>query len=163
VVEAPPGLDGSPDDHQLGPALRGDAADFLTEAAGPRADDLAPDVDPVRARDRGRRAQALPQAQELPVEVRVERQLALEDRRRDENDPGAAIGGQPAGEIEGVLRLLPIEQRHHDAAVGDRARPAREAPSAAMEAAYVRNLHLMRWYGTEARITCGSTSSRRLT
>ena len=35
--------------------------------------------DTVRARDRGRRLEPLLQAHELPVEVRVERQLALED------------------------------------------------------------------------------------
>ena len=63
---------------------------------------------------------------ELPVEVRIDRQLALEDGGRDEHDSGAPICGEPAGEIERVLRLLPVEQRHDDAAVGDRARPARE-------------------------------------
>jgi hypothetical protein len=32
-----------------------------------------------------------------------------------------------------------------------------------VEHVYVRKLHLMRWYGTEARITFGSTSSSRFT
>ena len=37
----------------------------------------------------------------------VERQLPLDHERRDEDDPGTAVGSEPAGEIERVLRLLP--------------------------------------------------------
>ena len=74
--------------------------------------------------------------------MRIERQLAVDDERSDEDDPGSAIGREPAGEVQRMLGLLSVEQRHHDAAIGP---------------------HLMRWYGTEARITFGSTSSSRFT
>ena len=100
---------------------------------------------------------------ERPVHVRVQRQLALDHERRNEDDAGASVGGETAGEIERVLGLLPVEQRHDDAPVGDRARPAREASGAMVEEAYVGDLHRSSWYGTEARITCGSTSSSRFT
>ena len=37
--------------------------------------------------------------------MRVQRQLALDDERRNEDDLGTAVGGEPAGEIErGMLR-----------------------------------------------------------
>ena len=75
----------------------------------------------------------------------VQRQLALDDERPDEDDAGAAVGGEAAGEVERVLGLLLVEQRHDDAAIGDRARPAREAPRAAVERPDVRELHRMSW------------------
>jgi hypothetical protein len=79
------------------------------------------------------------------VHVRVERELLLDDERRDEDDPGAAVGREPAGEVERVLGLLLVEQRHDDAAVGDRAGPAREAPRAAGQHSDVGELHRNRW------------------
>jgi hypothetical protein len=163
TVEAAPRLDRRANDHQLCAAFGRDARDFRAEAPGPRPDDLRPDRDTVRGGDCGRRLDSLLQAHELPVEVRVDRQLALEDGGRDEHDPGAPVCSEAAGKIDRVLRLLPVEQRHHDAAVGDRARPARESARAAMERSDVGHPHLMSWYGTEARITFGSTSSSRFT
>jgi hypothetical protein len=162
-VEAAPRLDRRTDDYELGAALGCDARDLLAEAAGPRANDLSLDCDPVGGRDGGSQLEPLLQAHELPVEVRVERELTLENGRRDEHDSSAPVCGETAGEVDRVLRLLPVEERHHDAAVGDRARPARESARAAAERSQVGQLHLMSWYGTEARITFGSTSSRRFT
>jgi hypothetical protein len=162
-VESAPRLDRRADDDELGPALGRNARDLLAEVSGPRADDLSAHADAVRARDRSRRLEPLLQIHELPVEVRVDRQLALEYGRRHEDDPGASIGREPTGEVDGVLRLLPVEQGHDDRAIRDRARPAREAPGTAAEEMDVRKLHRIRWYGTEARITWGSTSSRRFT
>ena len=162
-MEAAPRLDGCAYHDELRAALRGDACNLLAEAAGPCANDLLPDVDAVRAGDRGRELQAFLEVPELPVEMRVQRQLALEDGGRDEDDPSTPVGREPAGEVDRVLRLLPVEQRHDDRAVGDRARPAREAPNAAAQQSEIRQPHRISWYGTEARITCGSTSSRRFT
>jgi hypothetical protein len=140
-VEASSRLDGRTDDHELRAALRGDACDVLAEAPRPRADDLLPYADAVRACHSGRGLEPLLQAGEPAVHVCVEGQLALDDERSDEDDPGAAIGREPAGEIERVFRLLPVEQGHDDAPVGDRARPAREAPRPAPQQADVRELH----------------------
>ena len=162
-VEAAPRLDRCPHDYELGAALRRDAGDVLPQAPRARADNLAPHSDAVRARHRFRGPESLLEARQLSVEVRVQRQLTLDHERRDENDARAAVGRQPAREIERVLGLLAVEQRYDDAAVGDRARPPRETPRTAMKEPDVGQLHRSSWYGTEARITCGSTSSSRFT
>ena len=127
-MEAAPRLDRRTDDHELGATLGRDAGDLLAEAAGAGADDLPLDRDPVGSRDGGGRLEPRLQAHELPIEVRVDRELTLEDGRRDEHDSGAPLCGETAGEVDGVLRLVLVEERHHDAAVRDRARPARKAP-----------------------------------
>jgi hypothetical protein len=144
-VEASPRLDRSADDDELGAALGGDARDLLTEAPGARTDDLLPHSDPVRAGNRGRTFEPSFQARERAVHVGIERQLAIDHQRRDKDDARAAIGREPAGEIERVLRLVLVEQRHDDAPVGDRAAPTREAPCAEMERPEVGQLHLMSW------------------
>ena len=56
------------------------------------------------------------------VEARVERQLAVDDEWRDEHYASAPVGGKAAREVERVLRLLPLEQRHDDRPVADRPR-----------------------------------------
>ena len=140
-METAPGLDRRADDDELRPALGRNARDLLAEAPGPCADDLSPHRDAVGARHRLGAPEPLLQTRELPVEVGVDRQLELEDGRRDENDPGAAIGREAAGQIERVLGLLLVEQRHDDAPVGDRARPAREVPRAKVERPDVGQLH----------------------
>lgn len=162
-MKAAPRLDRRTHDDELRTALRGDTCDVLAEASRPHSDHLAPHVDAVRGGHRGRRLEPLLQAAELSVEVRVQGQLPLEDGRSDQNDPGTAIGGEPAGQIERVLRLLRVQQRHDDAPVGDRARPAREMPRPAPQQPDVGQPHRMSGYGTEARITCGSTSRSRFT
>jgi hypothetical protein len=85
------------------------------------------------------------QCSELGIEVRVERQLLRDDERCDEDDLGAAIAGEPAGEIERVLGLLSAEQRDDDAAVADRGGPARESPRAAPDRPDVGALHYKTW------------------
>ena len=162
-MEPSPRLDRRADDDELRAAFRGDARNVLAEAPRPRANDLPPYSDAVGGRHGSRRLEPLLQGREPALEVRVQRQLALDDERRDEDDLGTAVGGEPAGEIERVLRLLLLEQRHDDAAVGDRARPTREAPRSASEHLDIGALHRSSWYGTEARITFGSTSSSRFT
>ena len=49
-MEAAARLDGRSDDDELRPMLRRDACHVLAEAAGPRANDLPPHADAVRAR-----------------------------------------------------------------------------------------------------------------
>jgi hypothetical protein len=144
-VEAAPRLDRRADDDELGPALGRDPRDLVAEAPRPRADDLAPHRHAVGARHRGRELEPFLQAHELPVEVRVQRQLALEDGRCHEHEARPTVGGEPAREVERVLGLLPVEQRHDDRAIRDRARPACEAARAAVKSAWVRKLHRMSW------------------
>ena len=143
--------------------LGGDPCDLLPETPRPRPYEHATHGHAVRRRDRGRRLEPFPQLGELPVHVGVQRQLSLDHERADEQHARAAIGGEAARKVERMFRLLPVEQRHDDAAVGDRTGPAREAPRALMEEMDVRELHRSSWYGTEARITFGSTSSSRFT
>ena len=140
-MEAAARLDRRSDDDELGPPLGRDARHLLPEQARTRADELAPDADSVRGGHVGGGVEAPAQGSKLGVEARLERQLALDDERRNEHNACAAIRGEPTGEVEGVLRLLPLEKRHDDAAVGDRARPAREAAGAAAERADVGASH----------------------
>jgi hypothetical protein len=144
-METAPGLDGCADDEELRAALGRDARHVLPEASRPRADDFSPHTDAVRGSYGGRALEPLLEGREPAIHVRVQRQLALDDERRDENDLGPAVSREAAGEIERVLRLVPVEHRHDDAPVGDRARPAREAPSPAVEQLDVRQLHRRRW------------------
>ena len=163
VVESTPRLDRRTDDHEFCPSLRDDARHFLSEAPRPGADDLPPHTDAVGSGHRRRGLEPLLEAHELSVEMRVHRQLALEHGGSDEDDSSSAVGREPAGEVDRVLRLLPLEQGHDDGAIRDRARPARETARATVEDSCVRKLHRISWYGTEARITWGSTSRRRFT
>jgi hypothetical protein len=137
-VKAAPRLDGRPDHDELGSMGRGDASDLLAKASRPCAHDLPPHADAVRASDGRGRLEPLLQSCEPAVHVRVQGQLPLDDERPDENDTRPAVGGQPTGEIERVLGLLPVEQGHDDAAIGDRLRPQHKAPSAAAQGTNVR-------------------------
>jgi hypothetical protein len=141
VPEAPARLQRRSDDDELGTTLGGDACDRLAEATRPRAHDLAAHPDAVGRRDRGCELQPLLQLGERAVEMGVQRQLALEDGRSDEHDLRPAIGSEPAGEIERVLGLLPLEQRDHDRPVPDRLRPERDAPHPPPESPDVGPLH----------------------
>jgi hypothetical protein len=143
--EAAPRLDRGADDDELGAALGRDAGDLLAEAARPRAHDLAAHAHAVGARDTGRRLEAMLQIGEGTVEVRVQRQLAVEDGRSDEHDPRPTVGREAAGEVQRVLGLSLVEQRDDDRAVGDRLRPEREAARAAAERSDVRKPHRSIW------------------
>jgi hypothetical protein len=145
AMESAPRLDGRAHDQELRPPLGGKAGHVLPEAPRARADDLAPHPHAVGADHRGCRLEPLSNAHELPVEVCVERQLALEDGGCDEDDSGTPIGGEPAGEVDRVLGLRVVEQRDDDGAVRDRARPAREAARATMKEMYIRDLHRISW------------------
>jgi len=132
-MESAPRLDGRADDHELRPSLLGNASHFLSEAPRPRADDFAPHAHAVGSGHRCGGLEPLPDAHELPVEVGIERKLALEHGGRDEDDSRAAVGSEPAGEVDSVLGLRVVEQRDGDGAVRDRAGPAREATRAPVQ------------------------------
>jgi len=142
-VEAAPRLDRRAHDDELRAALSRDARDLLAEAPGPRADDFPLDADAVGARDRFRRLEPLLEGGEAAVHVRVQRQLPLHHERSHEDDAGTAIGRKPAGEVEGVLRLLAIDQRLVACPVRDGARPVRPAPRTADEDEYGWGLHVV--------------------
>jgi len=145
VPKASARLDRRSDDDQLGAAFRGHARDFFAEASRPRPDDLPAHRDAVGGGEGGRRLEPLLQLDEGAVEVGVQRQLALQDGRRDEHDARAAVGRQPARENERVLGFLLIEQRDDDGAVGDRLGPQCEAPGAPPQLHDVWPSHLRSW------------------
>jgi hypothetical protein len=118
------------------------AGQVVPQRAFACAYDQTADADPVGVCDRRRVVERRLQGPDLVVEVRVERELLGHDERGDEDDARAAVGGEPAREVEGMLGLVPAEQRHDDRA---------EMPD-----------HKT-WYGTLARITPGSKRSSRLT
>src|SRR5262249_38912953 len=78
AAKAPPRFDRSADDDQLRPPLGGDAGDVLPEASGAGADALLPPAAPVGRGHCGRGLEPLSEALELAVEVRVQRQLAID-------------------------------------------------------------------------------------
>jgi len=118
-----------------------DLGEIAPERALARADDPAADTDTVGVGDRRRMVERRLQRGELGVEVRVQRQLSRYHERRDEDHSGAAVAGETAGEIEGVLGLVSAQQRNDDAAVADRRRPPGETPGAPPERADVEALH----------------------
>ena len=123
----------------------GDLGELGSERAFARPDDAPGHADAVRISDRGSMVEPGAQLRQLGVEVRVEGQLLRDDQRRDEDDVGAAVGGESAGEIDRVLGLLAAEQRHDDAAIANRGRAAREAPGAATDEAKVGKPHRKIW------------------
>lgn len=141
ALETAPRLDRRADDDELGSALVRDPRDLLAKQTGARANDLAPHADAVRRRDRGRHVEPLTQRAQVAVEPRVERQLAIDEERRDEDDARVAVGGKPARQIERVLRFLLLEERHDDRAIADRACAAREHLGTATEEAKVGASH----------------------
>lgn len=141
ALESAPRLDRRADDDELGSPLLDDTRNALAEETRSRADDLPPHADAVRRGDRCGRVEPAAERAYLCVKPRVERQLALDDERCDEDDARAAVGGEPAREVECVLRLLLLEQRHDDRPVCDRPRAAREPPCATVQHADVGESH----------------------
>lgn len=126
-----PRLDGSADDDELGSMLFDDLGEVVSERTLARADDPPSDADPVRVGDRRRVVERRLQGADLVVQVSVERELLRDDERSDEDDARAAVGGEPAGQVERVLGLVPAEQRHDDAPVPDRGHPPRKTAGTA--------------------------------
>jgi hypothetical protein len=96
-----------------------DLGEVGSDLAVARPDDAAAHADAVRLGDRGRPVECNAKRPDLLGEVGVERQLLRHDERRDENDVRAAVGREPAGEVERVLGLGAAEKRHDDAAIAE--------------------------------------------
>jgi len=144
-VEPAAGLDRGADDDELRPVVAGDLGDVGPDLAVAGTDDAARHGEPVRVRDRRGPVEVGTKVGDLPVEAGVERQLLRHDEGSDEDDPRAAVGREPAGEVERVLRLGAAEQGDDDAVVSDRRRPPRCAMDAMPEGAKVRAPHRITW------------------
>jgi hypothetical protein len=119
--------------------------ELAAERALAGADDAADGGDAVRLGDCAGLVERGAQLAHLTVEVRVERQLLRDDERRDEDDARAAVGGEAAGEVERVVRLLAAEERHDDRPVAHGRGPAGETPCAPADRREVRPLHHRSW------------------
>ena len=129
-MEATPGLDGSADDHELRAVVVGHLGELDAESALARTHDLPAHGDAVGLRDRRRVIELVLQLVDLASEVRVQRELLIDDEGRDEDDARTAVRCEAAGEIESMLRLGPAEERNNDVPVADGRRSPREPPEA---------------------------------
>jgi hypothetical protein len=127
-VEATAGLDGSADDHELRAVVVGHLGELDAEGALAGTHDLPPHSDAVGLRDRCRVTELLLQLVELASEVRVQRELLIDDEGRDEDDARTAVRREAAGEVESVLGLCAAEERNDDVPVAHGCRSARETP-----------------------------------
>jgi len=115
---------------------------LAAERALSRPDDETVRVDAVGVRDGGSPRERFAKRLRFLVQMRAQRQFLRDEERGDEDDVRSPVGGEAAGEVERVLRLLQAEQRDDDAAVAQ---------------------HQSSWYGTLARMTPGSSRSSRFT
>jgi hypothetical protein len=109
------------------------------------AHDAPPHAHAVGVGDGGGAGEPAAERVDLAVEPGVERQLLWHGERRDEDDAGATVRGEPAGEVERVLGLGEPQERDDDAAVPDRDRPPGEAAGAAQPRAKGGQPHLRSW------------------
>ena len=145
-MEATPGLDGSADDHELRAVVVGDLGELDAEGALAGAHDLPSHCDTVGLCDRCRVIELLLQLVELASEMRVERELLIDDEERYEHDARTAVRCEAAGEIQSMLRLGPAEERNHDVPIADRRRSPRKPPEApAGDAEMCGQLHRRIW------------------
>ena len=129
-MEATPGFDGSADDHELRAVVVGHLGELDAEGALTGAHDLPAHSDAVGLRDRGRVIELFLQLVDLAPEVRVQRELLIDDEGRDEDDARTAVRCEAAGEIDSMLRLGPAEERNDDVPVADGRRSPRQPPEA---------------------------------
>ena len=125
--------------------VRRDLGELAPEGAFAGADYPPGGGDAVGLGDGGRAPERVPELHAFVVEVGVERQLLRHHQRSDEHDARAAICGEPAGEIERVLRLGATEQRYDDAPVADGGRSAREPTGPTAKRPEVRPTHQSSW------------------
>ena len=125
--------------------VAGHLGELMAKRAGAGADHSPPRPHAVRLGDRVGAVEPLAERLDLGVEMGVERQVAGDEERGDEDDARAPVGGEPAGEVERVHRLLVAEQGHDDAAVADRHCPPREPPQPPLQRSDVGTSHRRIW------------------
>lgn len=122
-----------------------DLGHLAAEGTRTRAHDAPVRGDAVRLGDDGRLVERRAKLPDLGVEVGVQRQLLRHDERRHEEDAGAAIGGEPAGEVDRVHGLVAAEERDDDRAVAHGDGASREPFRAAADRVDVRRPHRKSW------------------
>src|SRR6266700_5868956 len=107
-------LDGGAEHDEGGAHVLGGVRDGASELAGPRAHDLSARADPIAFGERPLAAQLDTKNPFLTVEVSIERQLPVDEERRQQEDPCTTIGGKPASQVQRMAGVLLIEQRDDD-------------------------------------------------
>ncbi len=123
----------------------GHLGELAAEGAVTRPHDPPAHADAVGVCNRCRPVEGGLQVADLAGEVRLEGQLLRNDERRDEHDVRSAVGGEAAGEIEGMLGLGAAEQRNDDAAISDRRRATRKASGVPAGRAQIREPDHSAW------------------
>lgn len=96
MAEASLRLDGGSEHDERGAYVLGGVRDGTSELAGSRTDDLSVRADPVELGKRPLAAELDTERRLLTVEMSIQRQLPVDEERRQQEDPRATIGGKPA-------------------------------------------------------------------
>jgi hypothetical protein len=112
--EAAPRLDRRSDDDQHSLHVFGRCCQTWPELPVSSPDDASVRWNPIALRHRLLACKLRPKRGLLLIEMRVERQLELDEERCDQEHARAAVGRQPAGNVERVPRRLLLEQRDND-------------------------------------------------
>jgi hypothetical protein len=114
MAEAPLRLDcGSHYDEGGAHVLCG-IGDRASELPRPGTHDLSVCADPIALGKRPLAVQLDTENLFLTVEVSIERQLPVDEERRQQEDACTTIGGEPASQVERVAGVLLVEQRDDD-------------------------------------------------
>jgi hypothetical protein len=94
-------------------------------------------ADPITLGERPLAAQLDTKNPFLTVEVSIERQLPVDEERRQQEDPCTTIGGEPASQVQRMAGVLLIEQRDddHPGSAGEATGCSAEATMASAEPA----------------------------
>ncbi len=114
MAEAALRLDCGSHHDEGGAHVLGGIGNRASELAGTRAHDLSVRADPIALGERPLAAQLDTKNLFLTVEVSIERQLPVDEERREQEDARTTIGGEPASQVERMAGVLLVEQRDDD-------------------------------------------------
>jgi len=114
MAEAPLRLDGGSDHDEGGAYVFSGVGNGASKLAGPGAHDLPVRADPVTLGKRPIAAELDTEGGFFTVEVSIERQLPVDEERRQQEDASPTIGGEPAGQVQRMPGVLLVEQRNDD-------------------------------------------------
>lgn len=135
MAEASLRLDGGSDNDEGGANVFGGRGDGASQLAGPSAHDLPVRADAVTLGKRPLAAELDTEHLLLAMEMGIERQLPLDEERREQENARATIGGEPARQVQRVPGVLLVEQRddNHSGSAGQAASCSSEPTMAPAE------------------------------
>jgi hypothetical protein len=114
MAEASLRLDGGSDHDERGSHVLRGVGDRASELTGPRSHDLSVRPDPVALGQRALATQLDTKNLFLTREVSIERQLPVDEERRQQEDACTALAGEPASEVQRMPGVLLVEQWDDD-------------------------------------------------